>query len=169
MTPDGRTADGLALTISPTFSCLCSSSQTCWDVHWGAQFQAVFLSSISHRTSEANFNNLNLESEYGPCVAYAQSRTANLWTANEVERRYGSQGLQAWSVQSGPTGTDLNQHMTEAVAATQSDPTLATTFKGLAQGAATTAWLATAAAWEVEGGKYLVDCQVSRPYNLGGL
>lgn len=36
-----------------------------------------------------------------------QSKTANIWTANEIERRYGAQGLHATSVHPGIIGTNL--------------------------------------------------------------
>ena len=34
-------------------------------------------------------------------VAYGQSKTANIWMANEIERRFGAQGLHALSVHPG--------------------------------------------------------------------
>lgn len=170
-TPDGKTADGfetqfgtnhlghflLFELLKPTL--LASST---------AEFhsRAIFLSSIAHRSSEVDFDNLNQDGKHSPWIAYAQSKTANLWTANEIERRYGSRGLHAWSVQPGPTGTGLYQHMSEAdMAASQSDPVLAKTFKTVGQGAATTVWAATAKALEGIGGKYLEDCQIAKPHD----
>lgn len=38
---------------------------------------------------------------YDPFVGYASSKTANIWMANELERRYGSQGLHSISVHPG--------------------------------------------------------------------
>jgi NAD(P)-dependent dehydrogenase (short-subunit alcohol dehydrogenase family) len=109
---------------------------------------------------------LNLEGDYNPWVAYAQSKTANVWTANQIERIYGPQGLHAWSVQPGPTATGLYKHLSEAdVTASQSDPALAKIFKTLEQGAATPVWAATAKALEGQGGKYLEDCQVSKMWD----
>jgi len=54
-----------------------------------AQFpsRAVFLTSGSHRLGELKFENLNLEGEYNPFVAYGASKTADIWTANETDRR----------------------------------------------------------------------------------
>ncbi|UPK93681.1 hypothetical protein LCI18_004616 [Fusarium solani-melongenae] len=171
MTPVGRTADGfepqfgtnhlayflLFQLLKPTL--LASST---------AEFHSrvVILSSIAHRSAEVNFDNLNLDGDYNPWIAYAQSKTANVWTANEIERRYGTQGPHAWSVQPGPTGTGLYRYMSESeVAASQSDPTLAKIFKTVEQGAATTVWAATANALEGQGGKYLEDCQIAKPWN----
>jgi NAD(P)-dependent dehydrogenase (short-subunit alcohol dehydrogenase family) len=169
MTPEGRTADGFETQFGTNHlahfllfqlwkpSLLASSTPY-------FHSRVIFLSSLAHRSSEVNFDNLNLDGSYDPWVAYAQSKTANIWTANEIERRHGSNGLHAWSVQPGPTGTGLYQHVSEAdAAASQSDPTLAKLFKTVGQGAATTVWAATAGALEGNGGKYLEDCQISKP------
>lgn len=171
MAPEGRTADGfethfgtnhlahflLFQLLKPT---LLSSSTADFNS------RVVLLSSIAHRSAEINFDNLNLDGEYHPWVAYAQSKTANIWTANEIERRYGGEGLHAWSIQPGPTGTGLYQHVSEEeIASSQSDPVLAKHFKTIEQGAATTVWAATAKALEGQGGKYLEDCQISKEHD----
>lgn len=44
---------------------------------------------------------------YDPFVGYASSKTANIWMANELERRYGSQGLHSISVHPGGIETGL--------------------------------------------------------------
>ncbi|KAH6996877.1 hypothetical protein EDB80DRAFT_896636 [Ilyonectria destructans] len=41
-----------------------------------------------HRALEFQFDNLNLEGIYHPWTAYGQSKTAIIWTGNEIERRY---------------------------------------------------------------------------------
>ncbi|KAF5010032.1 hypothetical protein FDECE_3786 [Fusarium decemcellulare] len=171
MTPEGRTTDGFETQFGTNHlahvllfellkpSLLASST---------AEFHSrvIFLSSIAHRSAEVNFDNLNLDGDYNPWVAYGQSKTANIWSANQIERLYGHKGLHAWSVQPGPTGTGLYKHMSEAeVAASQSDPSLAKIFKTVEQGAATTVWAATAKALEGQGGKYLEDCQIAKPWD----
>jgi len=124
--------------------------------------RVVILSSIAHRFGEVRFENLNLENgAYDPNIAYSQSKTANLWTANEIERRCGGQGLHAWSVQPGGIATNLMQHLSEEqVSGISKDEHLSKIFKSPEQGAATTVWAATAAALEGKGGKYLEDCQI---------
>ena len=53
----------------------------------------VSLSSSAHRRSPVHFDDLDLKTAgYDPWVAYGQSKTANIYLANEIERRYGSQG-----------------------------------------------------------------------------
>lgn len=171
MTPEGRTADGFETQFGTNHLAhflLFELLKPILLASSAAEFHSrvVFLSSIAHRTGEVNFDNLNQEGDYNPWAAYAQSKTANVWTANQIERLYGSQSLHAFSVQPGPTGTGLYQHMSEAdVAASQSDPTLAKMFKTVGQGAATTVWAATAKALEGQGGKYLEDCQISKPWD----
>lgn len=123
--------------------------------------RVVILSSLAHRFGEVNFDNVNLEGCYDPNKAYAQSKTANLWTANEIERRYSSEGIHAWSVQPGAVFTDLGRHMSdEAKSKIGGDPYLQKVWKYSPQGAATTVWGATAEALEGKGGKYLEDCQI---------
>ena len=96
-----------------------------------------------------DFDKINLDGAYDPRVAYVASKTANLWTANELERRYRSHGLHAWSVQPGGVVTGLMQHLPEdAETASASDPVHSKNFNSLAQGAATSTWGATAKALE---------------------
>lgn len=94
-------------------------------------------------------------------ATYAQSKTANLWTANEIERRYGAQGIHAWSVQPGAVQTDLMRHLSsDAQQGLETDSYLSKIMKNPEQGAATSIWAATAAALEGKGGKYLENCQI---------
>jgi len=73
--------------------------------------RVIVLASSGHRHGGINFHNLNFEGEYNPWVAYGQSKTANIYTASEVERRYGSKGVHAWSVHPGMIMTGLAKHV----------------------------------------------------------
>ncbi|GFF30952.1 WW domain-containing oxidoreductase [Aspergillus udagawae] len=95
---------------------------------------------------------------YDPSVAYGQSKTANIYMANEIERRHGSRHLHA-------TSTGLTQHMPPD--AFKGMEYLYPTMKSVEQGAATSVWAAVGKAWKHEGGKYLVDCAVAEPYAEG--
>ncbi|GKU08552.1 oxidoreductase [Fusarium langsethiae] len=96
------------------------------------------LSSVAHRFGDVKFDDVNFEGHYDAMATYAQSKTANLWTANERERRFGKQGIHAWSVQPGAVLTDLTRHMSNDVKDSLSkDAYLATIYKTPAQGAAT--------------------------------
>ncbi|TGO60583.1 hypothetical protein BCON_0034g00190 [Botryotinia convoluta] len=93
-------------------------------------------------------------------VAYGQAKTANIYMANEIERRYGSQGLHATSVHAGITdSTGLMQYVDPAVVAEMSkDEGLYKTMKTAEQSAATTVWAAIGKEWENKGGEYLAEC-----------
>ncbi|KAK2765576.1 hypothetical protein FQN54_008430 [Arachnomyces sp. PD_36] len=124
--------------------------------------RALILSSLGHRQGEVNFDNYNLEGAYDPFAAYGQSKTANLWTANEIDRRYSSQGLRAFSIQPGWIRTGIVQHLPEEVVSSlSSDPALPPQFKTPEQGAATTVWGATSKSLDGMGGKYLENSQIA--------
>ena len=98
----------------------------------------MILSSVGHRFGEVPFDNINFDGNYNAVAAYALSKTANLWTANEIERRYGARGIHAWSVQPGAVLTDLMRHMSsDEQGGVKSDPYLSKISKTPAQGAAT--------------------------------
>ncbi|GAQ04974.1 short-chain dehydrogenase TIC 32, chloroplastic [Aspergillus lentulus] len=123
--------------------------------------RVVNVSSAAHRRHGINASdNYNFEKgDYDPWVAYAQSKTANVYMANEIERRYGSLGLHATSVHPGGILTGLSKHIPDAqVAAMLEDKALAMSLKSPEQGAATTVWAAIGKEWANKGGKYLADC-----------
>jgi NAD(P)-dependent dehydrogenase (short-subunit alcohol dehydrogenase family) len=168
-TPEGRTKDGfetqfgtnhlahflLFNLLKPTL--LASSTPQ-------SSSRAVIVASMSHRNGSGvmNFSNLNLEGCYDAWVAYSQSKLANVWTANEIDRRYGAQGLHAWSLQPGGVISGLAQHMSaDMQQGFLGDEVLRKGLKSAEQGAATSIWGAVAGALEGMGGKYLEDCQIA--------
>ncbi|KAF5587217.1 WW domain-containing protein [Fusarium pseudocircinatum] len=168
--PEGRTKDGFELQfgtnhlahfllfnlLRPALSAG-STPQRCSRV--------VILSSVAHRFGDVKFDDVNFEGHYDAMATYAQSKTANLWTANEIERRFGKEGIHAWSVQPGAVLTDLTRHMSDDVKdGLSKDPYLASIYKTPAQGAATSVWAATAGALEGQGGRYLENCQIIGPW-----
>lgn len=53
----------------------------------------VCLSSSAHKRSSVLLDDLDFsKSGYDPWKSYGQSKTANIWMATEIERRYGSKG-----------------------------------------------------------------------------
>ncbi|CAM1511886.1 Fc.00g093990.m01.CDS01 [Cosmosporella sp. VM-42] len=126
--------------------------------------RAVFLTSVGHRMGTVNFDNLNLEGAYNEWAAYGQSKTAVIWTANEIDRRYASEGLRATTVMPGGISTGLQKHMSADALQMFSGEEIQKGWKSPEQGAATTVWAATAKALEHDGGKYLEDCQISEPW-----
>ncbi|KAJ4172394.1 hypothetical protein NW754_002591 [Fusarium falciforme] len=96
--------------------------------------------------------------------AYAQSKTANVYMASELERRYGAQGLHATSVHPGGIMTGLSQHIPDSeLEAFKDDEKLMKQLKSPEQGAATTVWAAIGKEWEGKGGRYLEDCREAEP------
>jgi NAD(P)-dependent dehydrogenase (short-subunit alcohol dehydrogenase family) len=123
--------------------------------------RVVNLSSSAHHVASINESgNYNFEkTEYNDWVAYGQSKTANIYMANEIERRYGSRGLHATSVHPGMIATPLMQYMDPAIVeAFSKDEKMYKSMKSPEQGAATTVWAAIGQEWEKKGGEYLAEC-----------
>jgi NAD(P)-dependent dehydrogenase (short-subunit alcohol dehydrogenase family) len=165
-TPESRTVDGFETQIGTNhlahfllFELLKSALLRSTTSDFASR--VVILSSVAHRMAKVDFSNLTLSGSYDPWIAYGQSKTAGLWTANEIERRYGERGIHAWSIQPGGVATDLMQHLPEeARSGWKQDDVLSKIFKNPQQGAATSTWAAISKSLEGRGGKYLEDCQV---------
>lgn len=166
-TPEGRTTGGFETQFGTNFlahfllfqllkPALISSSSPIF------HSRLVNVSSSMHRACEVQFENLNWDGGcYDPWKAYGQSKTALVWMANEVERRYGTQGLHAFSLHPGGILSGLQQHVPDELkAAWGSNETFAKMWKSAEQGAATTVWAAVSKDLEGQGGKYLEDCQI---------
>lgn len=128
------------------------------------QSRVVVLASSGHRAHGINeTGNYNFEKGgYSPWTAYSQSKTANIYMASEIERRYGSQGLHATSVHPGGVDTNLKQYIPATqIQAMRSNPVVLKIAKSPEQGAATTVWAAIGAEWEGKGGKYLSNCSMA--------
>lgn len=127
------------------------------------------MSASGHRQSGIRFHDINFdqEDEYQPLLGYAQSKTANIYMAFEIERRYGASGVHGLAVHPGGIlGTRLNRMTPESqLSALTSDPSIARKMKSAEQGAATTVWAAVAHEWTEKGGVFLEDCQESEPWN----
>jgi NAD(P)-dependent dehydrogenase (short-subunit alcohol dehydrogenase family) len=122
--------------------------------------RVVNVSSSAHRMPSGPFNYSYKEGDYNPWVAYAQSKTANIYMANEIDRRYGNRGLYSISLHPGGIETSLSKHMDpKMVAAFKEDKAAVKVLKSPQQGAATTVIAAVGREWEDKGGKYLVNCE----------
>ena len=169
--PEGRTADGFETQLGTNhlahfllFHLLKPQLLASATLEFASR--VVNLASSSHYISDVHFDNLNLDGGYETWNAYGQSKTANIWTANEIERRYGSKNLHAFSVHPGVIATDLLRHIPEEQkAAWDDDNYIKDYWKSPEQGAATSVWAAVATELEGKGGKYLDDCQVAAPRN----
>lgn len=169
-TPKGKTADGFETQFGTNhlahfllFQLLQSTILASSTSNFNSR--VVALSSSGHRTSGILTDDYNFEhTEYSPWVAYGQSKTANIYMANEIERRYGSQGLHALSLHPGGIATGLQVHLSAAVKESWfADEVVKLHFKNTAQGAATAVYAAISKDWEGKGGRYLENCAESGP------
>lgn len=132
--------------------------------------RVVNTSSAGHNVARVDLDDLNyLERPYSPLGAYGQSKTANVWFATELDRRYADRGVHAFSVHPGGIGgTSLGRNlapefMDEVQAAVEGRTGGLSDSKTVGQGAATQCWAATAEELAAHGGSYLVDCQIAEP------
>ena len=162
-TPEGKTADGfetqfgtnhlahflLFQLLKPIL--LASSTPT-------FNSRVVCVSSSGHRAGGVRFDDYNFtKGDYTPFSAYGQSKTANIYMANEIERRYASQGLHGLSLMPGGIMTGLQVHVADQIGAMMKQGQYI--MKNPEQGAATTVYAALSKEWEGRGGRYLEDCQ----------
>ncbi|KAK5137117.1 hypothetical protein LTR08_001126 [Meristemomyces frigidus] len=122
--------------------------------------RVVCVSSVAHGFSTVQLGNYNLdkppqeqydpmcelEGDYNPMILYGQSKTANIWFANEIDRRYGGKGLHGLSIHPGTIVTAGWK-----------------IFKSVEQGAATQVLAAVGKDYEGKDGMYLDDCGVGQP------
>ncbi|KAF9870454.1 WW domain-containing oxidoreductase [Colletotrichum karsti] len=128
--------------------------------------RVVNVASAGHRFHGINESgDYNYEkSGYDAFQAYGQSKTANIYMANEIERRYGSRGLHATSLHPGVIDTPLSKHIDPAqLSEILTTGTVASQMKSPEQGAATTVWAAVGKEWGSRGGRFLTDCMEAVP------
>ncbi|CAI6092751.1 unnamed protein product [Clonostachys chloroleuca] len=129
-----------------------------------AEFQSrvVVVSASAHRVSGiAPTGDYNYEkSTYNAWAAYSRSKTANIYMANEIERRFGSQGIHGLSLHPGNVYSGIGRFIPHEVMAAAVKPIMHV-LKNTEQGAATTVVAAVGKEWEGRGGVYLADCAES--------
>ena len=124
--------------------------------------RVVNVSSSAHRAgSLQESDNYNFErGGYNHVQAYANSKVASIYLANEIDRRYGSSGLHATSLHPGGISTNISRHLGPGfVQKLMANEYIAKIVKSSEQGAATTILAAIGKEWENKGGKYLEDCE----------
>jgi NAD(P)-dependent dehydrogenase (short-subunit alcohol dehydrogenase family) len=131
----------------------------------------VSVTSWGHRMGPVRFHDYNFEKEdYNEWAAYGQSKTANVWFANALDRKYGSRNLHATSVHPGGIHTGLIKHIDKAyVESLLEQPELKRYYKSVEQGAASQVYAAVSREWRDKGGKYLSDCVVQPPFGTQGV
>ncbi len=120
--------------------------------------RVVSVSSFAHRNSRIRFDDYNFQKEpYNEWLSYGQAKTANIYFANEIERRYGSRGLHATSNHPGGIKSGLQEHL-DGMDEQMEIPKVKAYMKNTEQGAATSVYAALSKEWKDKGGKYLSDC-----------
>ncbi|KAJ9614547.1 hypothetical protein H2200_002684 [Cladophialophora chaetospira] len=115
------------------------------------------VSSSSHRYSSIHFDDVNLTGNYDPFV-----KTANIWTANYIDRVYGPRGVHALSLHPSGIWSGLQRYAPANHSAVgKADPEIGLNTRSAEQDATTTVWAAVVKVWEGRGGKYLADCQIA--------
>ncbi|KAF4907039.1 Retinol dehydrogenase 12 [Colletotrichum fructicola] len=127
--------------------------------------RVVSVTSSLHRLGPIDFEDFNYgHLPYHPLRAYARSKTANIYLANEIERRFGDKGLHALSVHPGSVLTMISRHMEDdPLKVPEGNWEEIRHLKNAAQGAATSVLAAVGAEWEGNGGRYLADCVEQGP------
>ena len=128
------------------------------------------VSSSAHTLQPPQVGDYNFDKRaegYQPVAGYAQSKTFNIWFANEVERRYGPQGLHSISVHPGGIHTGLtrenDEEATKMLAQMLEMPHIKNAMKNVEQGSASVVLAAVGKEYEGVGGFYVEDCGVSPP------
>jgi NAD(P)-dependent dehydrogenase (short-subunit alcohol dehydrogenase family) len=125
------------------------------------QSRVVNVASAGHKLCGINSSdNYNFQKGgYEAWTAYSQSKTASIYMANELERRYGSRGIHALSLNPGFIATGLGHFLSaEQIDQMVQNKEMMKIMKSLEQGAATTVLAAVGKEWEGTGGKYLSGC-----------
>lgn len=128
--------------------------------------RVVAVSSSGHRGGGIrvdDYDYVKRPEEYNMWGAYAQSKTAKIYMANEIERRFGSQGLHATSLMPGAISTGIQRHLPREESEEYARATWKT-MKSPAQGAATIVLAAIGKEFQTKGGVYLENCEVAGLY-----
>ncbi|MFT8349629.1 oxidoreductase [Clostridium saccharoperbutylacetonicum] len=142
--------------------------------------RVIAVSSRAQRLGGVNFEDPNFqETEYDKWKAYAQSKSANILFAVELDRLGKEYGVRAFAVHPGliPT-TDLGRFSLDGKVTTQelknkdkktADKQPVNEFKTIEQGAATSVWCATSPLLNEMGGVYCEDCDISEAVTADSL
>jgi NAD(P)-dependent dehydrogenase (short-subunit alcohol dehydrogenase family) len=128
--------------------------------------RVVTVSSTGHAAGEVQFGNYDFSDgkDYTPWKGYGQSKTANIYMTNEMENRYGSQGLHGISLHPGGIWTGLQKFVPlETIQGWKERPGVDKHMKSNEQGAATSVYAAVGKVFEKKGRLYLNDCDIESP------
>jgi NAD(P)-dependent dehydrogenase (short-subunit alcohol dehydrogenase family) len=131
--------------------------------------RVVSVSSAGHLRSTVDFDDLQFRvRQYDPWAAYGQSKTANIWLATEVTRRWAEDGIVANSLMPGAIRTNLQRYVSdEELERMRARSGQEIGWKNVEQGASTSVLLATSPLLEGVGGRYFEDCNEAGPNESG--
>jgi NAD(P)-dependent dehydrogenase (short-subunit alcohol dehydrogenase family) len=124
----------------------------------------VSVSSRAHLNSPVIFDDIDFRVRpYDPALAYAQSKTANVLFAVAAARRWSDDGIEVNALHPGAIAdSNLARYYDQAeLDALRSSGRY--TFKTLAQGAATSVYVATSPRLNGVAGRYFENCQEDTP------
>lgn len=126
--------------------------------------RVVNVASSGHHAGQVQFDDYGFEKEpYTPWTAYGQAKTANIYMANEIENRYGAQGLHGLSLHPGGIWTGLQKYVDPVMMEQwKKNPATEKFMKNTEQGAATEVLAAVGKEFEGKGRLYLTNCEVAK-------
>jgi NAD(P)-dependent dehydrogenase (short-subunit alcohol dehydrogenase family) len=132
--------------------------------------RVINISSAAHNLSPVHFDDFNLSKGYDRLTAHGQSKTASIYHASEIDRRYGDRGVHALSVHPGHVETKLARHFAQApLTAAELQRVsvdmnlLKPALRSPAQGASTTMWAALNPEFNKKAGFFCENCGISKP------
>lgn len=122
----------------------------------GAPSRVINVSSVAHNRGRVDFGNLRAEKRFDDYEAYAQSKLCNVLFSAEFARRVDPRKVATYSLHPGVINTKLLKEGFGNVGTSN-----------LAQGAATSVWLATSPQVAGQSGRYYADTRETPPSALG--
>jgi len=77
----------------------------------------INVSSVGQRIGQINFNDINLDENYEPIKAYAQSKLANVLFTRELAKRLKGTNVTTFSLHPGAVDTEIQRHSKEGTIA----------------------------------------------------
>lgn len=165
--PEGKTVDGWEMQFGTNYLSHFLLFQLVKDAMLSSaspEFpsRVVSVSSVGHRASAIRFDDINFEkSGYNKWVAYGQSKTGNIYLANNVTRKYATQNLYGIALHPGGIVTNLGSALSpEEFDGIASQPDFIKIIESAEQGAATSVFVAVGKEWKTVGGVWVSDCQI---------
>lgn len=168
--PEGKTKDGFELQFGTNyvahFLLFQLVKQALLDSA-SADFpsRVVSVSSLAQRYATVRLDDYNWEKEpYDKWQAYGQSKTANIWLANAINRKYADKNLYSVALHPGLIMSGLGWALNEEEVKRFTTPDVQKLIKSAEQGAATSVLAAVGKEWRTVGGVWASDCAVQEEF-----